>query len=41
MTHACLGFVVWPAHQEKGWWPRDAKNAEPRRGNGQLTPPVA
>ena len=28
MTHACLGFVVWPAHQEKGWWPRDSGTAK-------------
>ena len=28
MTHACLGFVVWPAHQEKGWWPRDGGTAK-------------
>jgi hypothetical protein len=28
MTHACLGFVVSPAHQEEGWWPRDSGTAK-------------
>jgi hypothetical protein len=28
MTHACLGFVVWPAHQEKARWPRDSGTAK-------------
>jgi hypothetical protein len=28
MIHACLRFVVSPAHQEKGWWPRDSGTAK-------------
>jgi hypothetical protein len=28
MTHACLGFSVWPAHQENCWWPRDNGTAK-------------
>jgi len=24
MTDLCLGFAVWLAHQEKGWWARDS-----------------
>ena len=28
MTHACLGFVVWPAPQEKGGRPRDGGTAK-------------